>query len=129
MNLTPTGDAYMGGGVRFLPRDFMKLGQVLVDGGRWRGHQIISESWARKSSSPLYDLGGRHYGYLWWIQDYPWKDGTVRAFYADGNGGQVVMAIPKLDLVLAFWGGNYSDPVLFTSQRVYVPQYILPAVK
>jgi len=26
-------------------------------------------------------------------------------------------------------GGNYADPVLFTGQRVYVPKYILPAVK
>jgi len=30
MNLTPTGgDVFMGGGVRFLPRDFMKLGQLM----------------------------------------------------------------------------------------------------
>jgi hypothetical protein len=39
------------------------------------------------------------------------------------------MGIPELDLVVAFNGGNYNDPVLFTSQRVYVPQYILSAVK
>jgi hypothetical protein len=30
--------------------------------------------------------------------------------------------------VLAFCGGNYSDPVLFVPQRVYVPELILPAV-
>jgi len=39
------------------------------------------------------------------------------------------MGIPDLDLVIAFTGGNYNDPVLFTGQRVYVPTYILPAVK
>src|SRR6266700_3643943 len=45
------------------------------------------------------------------------------------NNGQVSMGIPDLDLVIAFTGGNYNDPVLFTGQRVYVPRYILPAVK
>ncbi|HEU5171703.1 MAG TPA: hypothetical protein VFU46_14240 [Gemmatimonadales bacterium] len=38
------------------------------------------------------------------------------------------MGIPDLDLVLAFYGGNYSDPVLYTAQRVYVPRYVLPAL-
>src|SRR5260370_37615984 len=41
MNLTPTGDAFMGGGVRFLPRDFMKLAQLLMNGGKWAGPPLI----------------------------------------------------------------------------------------
>jgi hypothetical protein len=39
------------------------------------------------------------------------------------------MGIPELDLVIAFYGGNYSDAVLFKPQRVFVPEYILPAVQ
>jgi hypothetical protein len=39
------------------------------------------------------------------------------------------MGIPDLDLVITFTGGNYSDPVLFVPQRVFVPQHILPAVE
>lgn len=129
INLTPTGDSYMGGGARFLPRDFMKFGQMMIDGGRWHGRQIVSRDWARKSSSPLYELAGIRYGYLWWVIDYPHGSRTVRAFFAGGNGGQVVIGIPELDLVVAFYGGNYSDAALFKPQRVFVPQDILPAVK
>ena len=33
-----------------------------------------------------------------------------------------------LDLVIAFFGGSYSDPALFIPQRVYVPERILPAI-
>jgi CubicO group peptidase (beta-lactamase class C family) len=129
MDLTPTGEAYMGGGVRFLPRDFMKLGQVLLDGGKWRGKQIVSAAWAKKSASPRFELSGFHYGYLWWSTEYPYNGRTVRAFFAAGNGGQIVIGFPELDLLISFWGGNYSDRAGVVPQRVYVPQYILPAVR
>jgi len=128
MNLAPNGDAYMGGGVRFLPRDFMKLGQLHLNGGVWNGRKILTPEWSRRATSPLYDLRKQKYGYFWWVMEYPYKGRTVRAFFAAGNGGQVVMVIPELDLLMAFYGGNYNDPVLFTSQRVYVPQYILLAI-
>ncbi|PYQ48163.1 MAG: hypothetical protein DMF59_16885 [Acidobacteria bacterium] len=129
IDLQPTGEAYGGGGARFLPRDFMKLGQVILDHGRWRGKQIVSQSWAEKSSSPIYDLLGFHYGYLWWDTDYDYKGRKLRAFFAAGNGGQIVMGFPELDLLINFWGGNYNDRAGVTPQRVYVPQFILPAVK
>lgn len=129
LNLTPTGNAYLGGGARFRPRDFMKLGQLLLDGGRWRGKPILSETWAKRTTSPLSEMRGMHYGYLWWITDVPYGNGTVRAFHAGGNGGQMVMAIPELDVVIAFFGGNYADsPATYMSQRTYVPKYVLPAI-
>jgi CubicO group peptidase (beta-lactamase class C family) len=128
MNLTPTGDAYMGGGLRLLPRDFMKLGQLIMNMGTWCGHRVLTPEWCRRATSSLYELQGLHYGYLWWLVDYPHKGRTVRAFFAGGNGGQIVMGIPELDLVVAFYGGSYSDPIFFVPQRVYVPKYILPVV-
>jgi hypothetical protein len=53
----------------------------------------------------------------------------VRAFFAGGNGGQIFMGIPELELVIAFTGGNYSDiTTLLIPQREFVPKLILPAV-
>jgi CubicO group peptidase (beta-lactamase class C family) len=128
LNLSPTGDAYMGGGARLLPRDFMKFGQLMLNGGTWNGRPVLTPEWCRRAGSPLYELRGIHYGYLWWVIDFPHKGRTVRAFFAGGNGGQVVMGVPELELVVAFYGGNYSDPALYVPQRRYVPEYILPAV-
>ena len=85
---------------------------------------------ARKAGAPLRDLSPvQQYGYLWNAVEYPYQDRKVRAYFAAGNGGQIFMGIPALDLVIAFTGGNYSDAALFIPQRVLVPQEILPAVR
>lgn len=127
--LSPTGEAYGGGGHQFLPRDFLKLAQLMVNDGRWNGRQIVSRDWARKSSSALRNLSqSQQYGWLWNSVEYPYKGRHVRGFFAAGNGGQIFMGIPQLDLVIGFTGGNYNDAALFIPQRVFVPERILPAV-
>jgi CubicO group peptidase (beta-lactamase class C family) len=128
MNLMPSGEAYLGGGVRFRPRDFMKFGQLMLDGGGWRGRQIVDRNWAQQSITKRYGLNHISYGFLWWITEYAHQGRTVLAFFAGGNGGQVVMGLPELDLVIAFYGGNYSDRATYLAQRVYVPEHILPAI-
>ena len=130
--LTPTGTAYGGGGHHFTTRDFMKLTQLFLNGGKWDGRQIVSAEWARKSSAPLRVLSprtGQTYGYLWNSVAYDYKGRKLHAFFPGGNGGQVYIGIPDLDLLIAFTGGNYADAVLFRSQREFVPQDILPAVR
>jgi CubicO group peptidase (beta-lactamase class C family) len=130
--LQPTGEPYMGGGTRLLPRDFMKLGQLVMNGGTWNGRRVLSRSFAARSSAPLLRVGTVRrydYGYLWWGTGFPYKGHTVHAFYAAGNGGQTVMAIPELDLVVALYAGNYGDgPTTRRIQTGYVRDYVLPAV-
>lgn len=127
--LSPAGQPYGGGGVWLLPRDFMKLGQVMIEGGNWHGRRILDAAFAKNAGSPLHDLRGIQYGYLWWNIEYPYKDRKLRAYFAGGNGGQVVMVVPELDLVIAAYGGNYADRVSLILQQEYVPRYILPAVR
>lgn len=127
-NLTPTGDSYLGGGAYFEPRDFMKLGQLALNEGTWKGRRILSRDYARKMIAAQTKIGERQYGWQWWVNEYPYGEGAVRAAFAGGNGGQIVMAIPELDLVIAFFGGSYSDRALFIPQNVYAPERILPAV-
>ena len=129
--LQPTGEAYGGGGHQFTTRDFMKLTQLFLNDGKWEGRQIVSRDWARKSSAPLRVLSptsGQTYGYLWNSVSYPYRGRKLHAYFPGGNGGQVYIGIPELDLLIAFTGGNYADRVLFRAQREFVPQDILPAV-
>ena len=129
LNVQPTGEPYMGGGAQFMPRDFMKLGQMMLDGGTWHGKRVVSADWVKRSTAPIREMRGLHYGYFWWGIDLPDKGKTLPAYYAAGNGGQVVMVLPALDLVVAIFGGNYSDKVMYVPQEIYTPKYILPAVE
>jgi len=129
--LQPTGEAYGGGGHHFTTRDFMKLTQLFLNGGKWEGRQIVSADWVRKSSAPLRNLSPvQTYGYLWNSVEYTYGGRKLHAYFPGGNGGQVYIGIPELNLLIAYTGGNYADPrVFFPWQRELVPQEILPAVK
>jgi CubicO group peptidase (beta-lactamase class C family) len=130
--LQPTGQAYGGGGHQFTTRDFMKLTQLFLNDGLWEGRRIVSRDWVRKSSAPLRLLSpssGKTYGHLWNSVTYDVNGRKLYAFFPGGNGGQVYIGIPELDLLIAFTGGNYADGVMFRSQREFVPKDILPAVR
>ena len=66
-----------GGGLFLRPRDIAKIGSLFLDHGRWRGHQIVSESWVRESTED--QVGAAQipkaaeadgYGYQWWISSF-----------------------------------------------------------
>lgn len=126
--LQPSGEAYMGGGWHLLPRDFLKLGQLMLNGGTWKGRRILSSEFAKRSISPLANLQTMQYGLLWWSLEMPYKDRKVRAFIASGNGTQMVLGVPDLDLLVAMHGGNYGTATSSIGYREYVPQRILPAI-
>ena len=125
----PAGNPYGGGGVQFLPRDFMKFGQFMLDDGTWKGRRILSREFVERASSPLYRIGDRGYGLSWWGVDMPYRDGTVYAFSALGAGGQNLMVVPELDLVIATCGGSYGSRGWRYMQAEFVPGHILPTVR
>jgi CubicO group peptidase (beta-lactamase class C family) len=127
--LDPAGNAYGGGGVNLLPRDFLKLGQLMLDGGTWEGRRVLAAGFAAQATTPQYRLRNLLYGYLWWIEDYPYKSRTVRSFSARGNGGQTVTVVPELALVFATMAGNYSSRVQLTHTGTLLPRFVLPAVR
>jgi len=135
LNLMPDGQAYMGGGAYLRPRDQLKLGQLYLDGGLWNGKRIVSKQWVEESTSihshfdPKFSLGQQHYyGYGWHIHDLVSGTKTYRVFAAEGNGGQFVIVVPDLDLVVGITGGSYGEfDQWYRWELELLPQYILPA--
>jgi len=116
------GDLYGGGGSRFTSRDFAKMAQLMLNGGRWGSRQILSPEWVHQSGAALRDIfPNQQYGYLWNSLEYDYHGRKVRAIFAGGNGGQVSLEIPELDLVIVCTGGNYGT-------RGLKPEVLLPAV-
>ncbi len=128
--LDPLGNAYMGGGARFIARDFLKLPQLYLNGGTWNGRRILSEAWIRESTQPLYPMGTNRYGYLWYALEYPYAGRQIKAYAAFGNGGQTWMYVPELSLSIAAYGGNYADRSALITGRDVIPKILkatLPA--
>lgn len=127
--LDRAGNPYGGGGVQMYPRDFMKLGQLMLNGGMWEGRRILGRDFVTRASSPLHSLRDLKYGYLWWVRDSPYRDRTVRVYYAGGAGGQSAIVVPELDLVIATYGASYSSgKATHAISRDLAKNHILAAV-
>lgn len=105
-------------------RDLARFGLFAQRGGRWAGKQVVSAAYLGAATSPSQDLNPA-YGYLWWNNAKPGRGAGVGAggtetagyrfegsprdsFAAMGAGGQVVMVVRSLDLVVVRQGQNPS---------------------
>jgi CubicO group peptidase (beta-lactamase class C family) len=107
--LKTEGYNLMDGSLRLLPRDLGKIGQMVLDGGVWRGRQVVSEGWVRTSTARHLSTGTgpEGYGYLWWTMELDGPDGEpVPAVVSNGWGSQFVAVFPTLDMVIVTTGGN-----------------------
>jgi CubicO group peptidase (beta-lactamase class C family) len=127
--LDATDNPYGGGSVAVRARDFMKFGQLMLNGGTWGGQRILDAAYAKAATSPLYHLRNIYYGYYWWVEDYPYKDRTVRAYSARGAGGNLVYVVPELDLIMTTMGGNFSNRRGGKYLGDIIATAILPAVR
>jgi CubicO group peptidase (beta-lactamase class C family) len=129
LGLQPSGEVYGGGGHLFTSRDFLKFAQLMLD-GRWGGKQILSQNWVQRSRAPLLDLSPtQQYRLLWNSREYDYAGSKTRAYFLAGNGGQVSVAFPELDLVIVLTGANYNNPATPMWRRIYGFQDILAAVR
>jgi CubicO group peptidase (beta-lactamase class C family) len=91
------------------PRDMVKIGQLVLDEGKWGEKQIISSSWVRESTRPHMKLANMDYGYLWWNIPFIVNDQRVSSVVATGNGGQYIMIFPTQNMIAVFTGGAYNS--------------------
>jgi CubicO group peptidase (beta-lactamase class C family) len=131
LNLTPTGELYMGGGMYLRPRDFLKLGQTYLAGGVWNGRRVVSAAWVDTSTVPrIAGFAGGREGYAWHLFTIGAGEQSYREIEANGNGGQILMILPDLDVTILFTAGNYGTYDISRRARdELVPTILLPAIR
>lgn len=112
----------MGNSELFLtPRDLAKIGLLMMQDGKWQGKQIVSKEWIDKSTKKYFDgfpqIGG--YGYQWHTR----KFGKYQSYLAAGWGGQFLIIIPRLNMVIvntSKWNVTKSTYIIFELLAKYV---------
>ncbi|WP_426439373.1 serine hydrolase domain-containing protein [Bradyrhizobium genosp. P] len=86
-------------GLYLAPHDMARIGYLYLHNGIWDGKQLIPLSWVeRAKAGPVQATYGFHYGNLWW--SLPGKD----AYMARGRHSQLILVLPKLDIVAVMTG-------------------------
>jgi CubicO group peptidase (beta-lactamase class C family) len=129
-------------GLSLRSRDMAKMGQLMLDHGRWQGQQIVSEEWVARSTTALQFRGETGYGYQWWTGNMSVEgvdakgvnaessvapSRTVRVHSALGNGGQYIFIVPELNAVVVFTGSNYA-PLDAGAPFGFMSTVVLPAM-
>ncbi len=120
----PQGYQIGGSFLKLTPRDLAKLGYLYLKEGRWEDRQIIPAGYVRASTQvQSRPPGPTQYGYHWWVisQDEP------HGFFARGFGGQYVLVLPSLDLVVVITCDETFRPDRDVATTL-IGQVILPAI-
>ncbi len=128
--LRTDGFNLMDGSLRLRPRDMAKLGQMILDGGAWRGERILDSEWVETSTSRKVDAGegSEGYGYLWWLMEIPGPEGeALPTVSANGWGSQFIIIIPELEMVVVLTGGNEFNGMHLAPAEA-LARHLLPGV-
>lgn len=136
------GHGMTAGSFYILPTDMLKIGLLVLNNGQWNGKQIVSAKWIEKATAAAIPIPDNwsfvkisryseaipqqaYYGYYWYketVKMNSWQEDVV---LASGNGGQYIMVINRLHLVVVFTQSNYQN---WTAKRAFeiLAKYIIP---
>ena len=136
---SPTGANCGGWGLYLKTEDMAKMGQLLLQEGKWKGRRILPAEWVREAASNLVwsvphmltpelcERIGMTKENSDWLQGYGYQMWRCRhnAYRADGANGQYIIVLPDQDAVIAMTA-NLRD---MQGEINLVWDYILPALK
>jgi CubicO group peptidase (beta-lactamase class C family) len=103
---TPEGYTFGAIGLKLQSEDMAKFGQLLLQKGKWKGQQLVPQSWVEQATSSQITTSdpsnpqpkelndwAQGYGYQFWL-------GRNNTYRADGLGGQFIIVMPEKDAVV-----------------------------
>ena len=120
----------------FTSRSMAKVGILAMNKGKWNGEQLVPEAYIRKATSRIVkngdddifgggkDVSNQGYGYYWWSGDLKSGDKTYFSASAQGGGGQFIVLIEELDLIVVVTSHvRHPSTLQLTAERI-LPAFI-----
>jgi CubicO group peptidase (beta-lactamase class C family) len=127
---SPQGANTGGWGLRLKTEDMAKFGQLYLQGGNWKGNQILPQSWVKEATSVKImqdpDAPQSKKDSSDWLQGYCYQMWRCRhnGVRADGAFGQYIIMLPDEDAVIAI----QAETPDMQEEINLVWQYLLPSM-
>jgi CubicO group peptidase (beta-lactamase class C family) len=110
-------------GLRLTTHDLAKIGQMVMNGGTWKGKPVVPEAWVEVVLTPHAKTDELRYGYFWWLAPEGDPPTWVAGF---GNGGQRLWINKPGGLVMVVFAGNYNQPDAWKVPVAVTLDFLLP---
>ena len=117
-------------------RAMAKFGTLVMNKGKWNGEQLIPEAFISQAISPILytenddmfgggkDVSNEGYGYFWWTADLKVGDRTYNSSSAQGGGGQFIILVDELDLMIVTTAHDREPVSLQMAAERILPAFI-----
>lgn len=132
----PSGLPEAGWRTSMTSRDMLKWGKLVQSKGKWNGEQMISEAYIKLATSRILltgddDIFGggeavskQGYGFFWWSSDLQYDGKTYFCQSAQGGGGQYIILIEELDLLVVVTGHDNDNRTLQLIAERIIPAFL-----
>jgi CubicO group peptidase (beta-lactamase class C family) len=114
-------------GISISAREMARFGHLMLNAGRWKDTQVLSQDWVRQATSvqvpaslplghPESGINGPGcYGFNWWVNgrnsdgESLWVGAPAGTFAASGFNNNKCIVIPEWDMVIVRLGLDQSD--------------------
>ncbi|MCO7224913.1 serine hydrolase [Pleionea sp. CnH1-48] len=121
----------VGGGPSYMTsRDMIKLGKLIINQGKWNGKQLISAKFLSLATSSItkasedWHPDNFNYGYFFYQTDIKVGDKSYDANVAWGGGGQHLITIEELDLIVVITGHDWEDKIFTQVAKSILPAFV-----
>ena len=117
-------------------RNMFKWGKLISNKGKWNGEQLISESYITKATKRIVqpkadetffvndNVTNPGYGYYFWQADMKVGNKNYFSISAQGGGGQYIVMIEELDLILVTTAHEREDKTMQIIAEQILPAFV-----
>jgi CubicO group peptidase (beta-lactamase class C family) len=131
--LKSPNDLCMGGGPLFMTtRDMARFGDLILKNGKIDNQKIVDSLWTAKMTTNYVEkslmpenVPSKKYGYLLWLDSYNENE----IFLVAGAGGQLIMIVPVLDMILVTTTKTDLPPIRLADNALNIQKLLTDYVR